>query len=498
LRARSRVPDAAFLLIAILGPFYHVVGLMTRRLSLFYSDFARLGLLYAVMGISGAIAVALLVKSRTNWVRLVAGIALLTNLGSIIFVASAWSRDMRVALIEAAMTPIEADKVGILICPTDKSGKAASEADAIEGQIRKALSETGLGAHIVVRRTYPVTSREQAQRLGERIGAQIIVWSAPNLSRSSTDLHVLTLGANETRIAIEPLSLMLFMATQQTFTVRDSLDSATGNNSPLATQVIAPVATAFGALAIGQPVFAAAQFQVVLSASAIPSQTWQLLQNYRGTALLLADRPDLALEAFTQARSVGEDSYSWVGIGNAAMARRDWHAATEAFHMAQALNPYSAMPYCGLGILFARENHVARAIANYQQAISLEPTWSAPYALLGLAQELAGNIAQAREAYQKCALLAGPNHGLQNAARQRAEQILRNPPTAVPTATIPPRPTPTPVPTLAVYRVQRGDTLRAIADKFGVPMDLIVEVNQMDSPDTLYIGQSLIIPAKPE
>ena len=62
-------------------------------------------------------------------------------------------------------------------------------------------------------------------------------------------------------------------------------------------------------------------------------------------------------------------------------------------------------------------------------------------------------------------------------------------PTATPTST-PPTPTPEPV----VYVVQAGDTLAAIAQWFAVPMERIVEANDLQDPNAIQVGQALVIP----
>jgi LysM repeat protein len=83
-------------------------------------------------------------------------------------------------------------------------------------------------------------------------------------------------------------------------------------------------------------------------------------------------------------------------------------------------------------------------------------------------------------------------------------------PSTTPLATIPPRatftpapatpaptPTPTVTPTPIVYLVQSGDTLLAIAAKFGISAEAIQEVNGIVDPRRLQIGQELVIP-RPE
>jgi LysM repeat protein len=45
------------------------------------------------------------------------------------------------------------------------------------------------------------------------------------------------------------------------------------------------------------------------------------------------------------------------------------------------------------------------------------------------------------------------------------------------------------------YRVQSGDTLTVIANRFGVSVQAIVDANELTNPDRLDVGQELIIPS---
>ncbi|HEX5590228.1 MAG TPA: LysM peptidoglycan-binding domain-containing protein [Candidatus Limnocylindrales bacterium] len=65
-----------------------------------------------------------------------------------------------------------------------------------------------------------------------------------------------------------------------------------------------------------------------------------------------------------------------------------------------------------------------------------------------------------------------------------------------PSASVPP-PTPTPGPTQQIYVVQGGDTMSRIADRFGVPLQALIDANSetIPNPDLLEIGQEVIIPA---
>ena len=59
-----------------------------------------------------------------------------------------------------------------------------------------------------------------------------------------------------------------------------------------------------------------------------------------------------------------------------------------------------------------------------------------------------------------------------------------------PTPTLTPAPTPTPL----VYEVQKGDTLLAIAIRFDIDVDGIMEANGIESAHRLRVGQKLTIP----
>jgi len=72
-------------------------------------------------------------------------------------------------------------------------------------------------------------------------------------------------------------------------------------------------------------------------------------------------------------------------------------------------------------------------------------------------------------------------------------------PTATPVPYTPaPTPTPTATPTPIIYTVQRGDTLLAIARKYGVTVAALQETNGILDPRALRIGQQLIIPRHEE
>lgn len=71
------------------------------------------------------------------------------------------------------------------------------------------------------------------------------------------------------------------------------------------------------------------------------------------------------------------------------------------------------------------------------------------------------------------------------------------PPTTV---TAPPTPTKARIPDAAsepepeIYKIREGDTLLGIADRFGVTMEELVELNQIENPSLISVGRELLIP----
>ncbi|USG63773.1 LysM peptidoglycan-binding domain-containing protein [Brevibacillus ruminantium] len=47
------------------------------------------------------------------------------------------------------------------------------------------------------------------------------------------------------------------------------------------------------------------------------------------------------------------------------------------------------------------------------------------------------------------------------------------------------------------YVVQPGDTLNAIAARFGVPVQELIRVNNIPAPYYIYIGQTIFVPTRP-
>ncbi|MHB1294203.1 MAG: LysM peptidoglycan-binding domain-containing protein [Anaerolineae bacterium] len=493
--SRIRPTEVLLLALAVLGPIVHLLGVLVRGPALLYEDASRLGVIYAALAISAAVGAYLALKRGTLPVRLFAAAALLANLGSIAFVANTWWRDMRGSIAEAAMEPIEEGTIGILISTASGRPMASAELNALEDAINERLEQAGLGRAVTVQRTYAIVSEGQAQRVGQRLGASVVVWRVDGGDELAVEeYHVTYLGGNPQGIGMVPADLMLLLALRGDVAVQRTIAPEDNGISPLAVNVIAPAAAGFGSLAAGNPAAAASQFQSAITAGGVATGTLGLLHGYLGNTYLVAERPDLALEQFTLATTMTTDSRGWVGIGNTGLQQEDWVAAEAAYRKAVAASPYDPIGYCGLGVIFTEQRNTARAIATLRQAVNLEPEWGIPYALLGLAYELESDIESARACYQMCANYSGTAPVLQALVAERANEILRNPPTAVPTATPVPTPTATPLPASGVHTVAEGDTLKAIADQYGTTVERLVELNKLEDPNDLFVGQVLIVP----
>jgi LysM repeat protein len=68
--------------------------------------------------------------------------------------------------------------------------------------------------------------------------------------------------------------------------------------------------------------------------------------------------------------------------------------------------------------------------------------------------------------------------------------------TSLPAGYTTPLPAAQPSPTPRIYIVQSGDTLGAIAEKFGVSVDELVAINNIQDPNVLSPGTNLIIPPR--
>ncbi len=492
---RKRILDTSLWFLALLGPALYLAGIMVKGMAVFNLEYTRLGITYIVLALSAGCAAYLTFRhGRSTW-HLVAGIVLLVNLGSVGVSGVFWLRNTQRAIAEIKDTQVEAGKVGVLVAPVDQSSEATREARIIEKRVGDTLARMGLDTYTTVRHVrHPFVSASQVKAWGESMGGHVVVWGSEDGTTGDAAYAITVLSGNQTDITLDSFNLMLLMVTQDTLVLSAREAS---EREVFAQEVVAPLSTGFACLAVGRPRLAAGQFHHVMNSDLFAQGDLPALHNHFGTALLRLDRPDLALKEYEASNDLKPNARAWIGIGNVKITQREWPAAVEAFSQALALDPYDPVAYCALGVVHARHHDIQGALSFYDQAISLDPDEAAPYALKALTYELVGEISAARDAYRNCVVRAGSHVGLYAAAEERAAYILEHPPTPVPTATPRPIPTSTPIPTSSMYRVERGDTLQTIADEFGVSVQDLVVLNELEDPNALSSGQLLMIPQTP-
>ncbi|MBN1438852.1 MAG: LysM peptidoglycan-binding domain-containing protein [Anaerolineales bacterium] len=87
---------------------------------------------------------------------------------------------------------------------------------------------------------------------------------------------------------------------------------------------------------------------------------------------------------------------------------------------------------------------------------------------------------------------------LWNRSQQSAAPAPTAPLTLQPHGEVLPLPAVSPTPKTFLYTVKAGDTLGRIAEQFGVTVEELVEVNNLENPDWLEPGMTLIIPVHGE
>ncbi len=292
MQSRSQWLRAALLLLALLGPLFPLVGLLTRGLTIYYGDVTRLAFTYTALGLSAAAAALLVWRRGSPALRLVAGTALLVNLGTIAWAGRLWSQDMQRAFAEVEMAPVPLGQAGIVVCPADHSTAAAQEARAIEDAINPIVGQLGLQDYITVRHSYPVFSADQARELSDRMRSNVVIWKEEQAreydpNQIDATLHLLVRGANETELELSADKLMELMTTADSLSLSYTRQSNGDPVSPWATGVMAPVATGFACLALDRPMLAAAQFDTALQTTDLPTAAQAAIHGYFATALVL-------------------------------------------------------------------------------------------------------------------------------------------------------------------------------------------------------------------
>ena len=129
---------------ALVGPLFHLLGMVTRGTSLLNADYARLLMIYVALGLSAAAGMWVALRNTGLW-RLVAIIAVLANLASIGYAAQRWTRDMQRSLAEVDLSPMEVGKVGVLVAAGGYAETDLAEARRPGYRRERAAHHAGIG-----------------------------------------------------------------------------------------------------------------------------------------------------------------------------------------------------------------------------------------------------------------------------------------------------------------------------------------------------------------
>ncbi|MHB9034281.1 MAG: LysM peptidoglycan-binding domain-containing protein [Anaerolineae bacterium] len=492
---RHTILNLTLLILALLGPLFHWAGLWLRNLSFFYIDIPKLVAAYLFLMLSAVSAGWLIIHPPDKLVRWLAVIGLLVNISSLAYAGRLWRIDSHLLTNDTVWTPFAADKVGIIVAPVNESSLALAEARTIEETIRQLSKGTALDNLIDIRQVTSLADAKDAQQIAVRMGANIVIWGTANGSELIHSEHYIThLGAGLAAGSLEPASLMLLLTSIGTFNIADNRLASENTVPSTAREILAPVSLALAALSINQPVLAASYFESALQTNSIPDISVQAMRAYYGLALLLADRPDLAQNLIDSNQQQAPSALSKLVEGDLALYRGDFTAAENAYLQARAIDPSSAQAYSGLGIIACEKGSLDRAKALFDEALALEPTWGIVQLLQARQYEYRGDVSAAQAAYERGRQSISPFEPLVDAIAARYAELSASPPTAVPTATIGPTPSPMPIPGLRYHTVAKGETLRQIAQQYGVTEEEIMKLNKLDDVNYLSIGQILVIP----
>lgn len=210
-------------------------------------------------------------------------------------------------------------------------------------------------------------------------------------------------------------------------------------------------------------------------------------------------------------------------IGRSRVNAMDYRGAIDAFEQALTMNPRSAAAHLELGWLQAeKELDPAAAIYHYQKFLELRPAANNAETIrqqvFRLKQELAKAalpIPPSTEMQKQLEQLTEEKRQLQDEVDRLRQALLQTAPTnsrtpgfarPAPTVNVTPQPNANPgvnrQPGVAgtpanprTHRVQSGETLTAIAGKYGVKLTALQAANPNLNPRKMQVGQSVVIPS---
>ena len=104
------------------------------------------------------------------------------------------------------------------------------------------------------------------------------------------------------------------------------------------------------------------------------------IYNNRGVAYRSQEEYEKAIEDYNQALFLNpDDAIAYNNLGTVNYAQGDYEQAITNYNQAISLNPNYAEPYHNRGLVYSKQWEYEKAIADYTQAIFLEPDLAEPY-----------------------------------------------------------------------------------------------------------------------
>jgi len=515
-RTTANVWSILLLSLAAAGPALQVLNYLSHGLDVLSGPYGRLALLLVIVAGSGFASIVLMRQRQATTrafahragVRLAGSVLLVLDMAFVLALGIGWAlsgQDNE----PLASSRLPEDAFGIAIAPigegqeTEVTDLSLQAADQLRRAVEKELRRAGLSRKAGLKVIGPVSNDEDALKWADRIGAELVVWGHMVPGQPDSMIPRWTNGTRWGSSASLDSNAVIGASMRG-----DTELLSDGVAVPHKVHAAALVGQA--AISLGQGSVAVAQFDRALDAvgeiAGDTSVLRSVLRRCRGYAQWSAGQLNLARDDFLASLNLRADARTHVALGNLLLAQNDLPGAAGYYREALALDPYWITPYLGLGYAYAAQGQLEAALVQFEQARRIRPDFAPVYYAMGKQYRDHGDVFLARQAFDRCIVLSEGNEALIEAANQELASL------PIVAVTSPPRPTPTPtpagaeasatpslaqeVPATTTYVVQRNDNLTAIADRFGVTVEAIVKANNLRNPDSIYVGQKLVIPAE--
>ncbi len=123
--------------------------------------------------------------------------------------------------------------------------------------------------------------------------------------------------------------------------------------------------------------------------------------NQLGTVAYEAKNYDKAIEYYNKSIAFEDDYETYVNMGNAFAAKKDYHSALAAFQRAINREPGYTLAYFDIGLAHSEMKNYPMAIKAFSKALELDPAFYDAYRNLAIAYYVEGDYKNALQNFQK-------------------------------------------------------------------------------------------------